>query len=303
MSRRSVAAVAVILGVLAGAGRAADPVDVLLITGQNNHEVERTTAWMKKQLEATGRFAVRVAWTPSRNAPDEKWSSFRPDFDAYDTVLLNYNGEMWPTPVRKAFEAFVRGGGGAVVIHAANNPFSGWDAYNRMIGLGWRGPGFGHRVYVDEDGNVVRVPPGEGPGAGHGGLHPFPVTVRDPEHPVMEGMPRKWMQAKDELYHGQRGPAKRMHLLATAWSSSESGGTGKHEPVIWTVRYGKGTVLTCLLGHVWRDNPDMAPMKSVGFLTVLRRGCEWTGAGEVTLPVPENFPTAEDPSVVGSEGD
>ena len=44
-----------------------------------------------------------------------------------------------------------------------------------------------------------------------------------PDHPITRGMPAEWMHAKDELYHGQRGPAKHMEILATAYSDKAKG--------------------------------------------------------------------------------
>ena len=102
----------------------------------------------------------------------------------------------------------------------------------------------------------------------------------------MKGLPAEWRHAKDELYHGQRGPAQSMHLLATAFSNKSSGGTGAHEPMIWWIPYGKGKVFTTLLGH-----GDYS-MKCVGFQTTVSRGTEWVATGSVTIPVPEKFPTA-----------
>src|SRR5262249_7038733 len=97
----------------------------------------------------------------------------------------------------------------------------------------------------------------------------------------------EWKHAKDELYHGQRGPAAEMHLLATAYSDKSTNGTGEHEPMIWWIPYGKGKVFTTVMGH-----GDYS-MKCVGFQTVVARGAEWVATDKVTIPVPKDFPTAE----------
>ena len=115
-------------------------------------------------------------------------------------------------------------GGGLVIVHAANNAFEKWPEWNKMIGLGWRDNKFGDRISLNDKGETVRTPAGEGPGAGHGPQHPYKVIVRDPDHPVTKGMPAEWMHATDELYHGQRGPAARMQILATAYSDEGQGG-------------------------------------------------------------------------------
>lgn len=290
---------AILLGLTAliGAGlaprsSAAEKLRMLIIDGQNNHNWKAMTPPMTAALEATGRFAVEVATTPEKNASAEAWDSFRPDFAKYDVVLSNYNGQPWPDRVQKALEAYVANGGGLAVVHAANNAFEGWPEWNKMIGLGWRNNKFGDRVTMDDQGNVVRTPRGEGPGSGHGPQHEYLVVVRDAEHPIMKGLPKEWMHARDELYHGQRGPAEHMHILATAYSAPDKKGTGTNEPMIWVIPYGKGRVFTSVLGHV--GSPGDPAIQCVGFQTTVARGAEWAATGKVTLPVPDNFPTARE---------
>lgn len=281
---------------------------LLIIDGQNNHNWKATTPVLKTFLEASKRFTVDVATSPPRlrirkGTPKEKadelraeaetaWSKFRPKFKDYDVVLSNYNGELWPEEVREDFEEYVKSGGGVVIVHAANNAFPQWAEFNKMIGLGWRNNGFGERVIVNDKGKVVRVDKGKGPGAGHGPQHAFSIVIREAEHPVTKGMPREWMHFKDELYHGQRGPAANMHILATAYSAKDKHGTGAHEPMIWWIPYGKGKVFTTVMGHA-----DYS-MKCVGFQTVVQRGAEWVATGKVTIPVPDYFPTAKKTSVI-----
>ncbi len=280
-------AVAVSLAVLPA--RAAGKVKVLIVDGQNNHNYRAMTPFMKVQLEKTGRFAVDVSTSPPQKSPSSSWDSWRPAFAQYDVVMSNYNGEPWPEPVQKAFVKHVWEGGGAVIVHAANNAFPGWTEYDRMIGLGWRPAQYSDRVFLDDEGRLVRLPPGRDVGAGHGAQHEFQIRVRMPGHPVTKDMPLKWMHAKDELYHGQRGPAESFNLLATAYSDPKAGGTGKHEPMAWWVPYGKGKVFTTVMGHV--SGESIPGIECVGFVTVMNRACEWVATGVVTIPVPADFPT------------
>lgn len=273
----------------AATATAADKLRLLIIDGQNNHDWKAMTPPMKADLEASGRFVVDVATTPSPKTPKSDWSTFHPDFSKYDVILSNYNGEPWPGDVQKALESFVEQGGGLVVVHAANNAFTDWSAWNAMIGLGWRGANFGDRITIDNAGKVVRTPRGEGPGAGHGRRHEYKVVVRNSGHPVTQGMPSVWMHAQDELYHGQRGPARNMEILAYAYSDPSTGGTGANEPLIWTIPFGKGRVFTTLLGHAWEG--DVTAIQCIGFKTVLLRGAEWAATGNTTIPIPKDFPT------------
>lgn len=267
---------------------------LLIVDGQNNHNWKAMTPLMKAELEQSGRFIVDVATTPDNKAPKEAWDAFRPDFSKYAVVLSNYNGQSWPAEVQANLVQYVGGGGGLVIIHAANNAFSDWPEWNQMIGLGWRGSDFGDRITLDEQRKVVRVPKNEGPGAGHGRTHEFIVETLEAEHPVMKGLPEKWLHANDELYHGQRGPAQDMRILAAAFSAKETGGTGAYEPMIWWIPFGKGRVFTTLMGHVG----DTRAIRCIGFITIMNRGAEWAATGRVTLPIPDNFPTATKTSLV-----
>ncbi|MEE2712116.1 MAG: ThuA domain-containing protein [Planctomycetota bacterium] len=275
-----------------------ETIRVLIIDGQNNHGWAATTKALKATLEATGRFTVTVSTSPGKKGTKEAWAAWRPTFKDHQVVVGNYNGQPWPEPVNKAYLAFIEGGGGAVNVHAANNSFAGWKEWNRLIALGWRGPKFGDRVTVnDKTGAQLRTAKGKGPGAGHGRQHSFLVTVRAKAHPIMKGLPTWWKHAKDELYHGQRGPGENMQILSSAWSDPKSGGTGEHEPITWVVPHGKGNVVTTVLGHHWGGQKDFEALHCVGFQTVLARACEWAGTGTVTIPVPKGFPTDKATSI------
>jgi type 1 glutamine amidotransferase len=283
-------ALAVLAGpLLVGSALAETKLKALIVDGQNNHGIwPKTTEMMKGFLEETGRFEVDVA----RTAPKGSDPDFKPEFSKYDVVISNYNGAPWPEATRQAFVDYVRGGGGFVVIHAANNAFGDWKEYNEMIGLGgWGGRNekSGPYVYLDEAGKLVR---NTAPGGGghHGPQHPFSIIVRDAEHPITKGMPREWLHSNDELYDLLRGPAENMHILATAYADKSKGGSGRHEPMIMTVDYGKGRVFHTPMGHA-----DYS-QQCVGFITTLQRGTEWAATGKVTLPIPSDFPTAGEQS-------
>jgi hypothetical protein len=123
---KGIFAVGLTLSVSATPASAAEKLRVLIIDGQNNHTWKNMTPPMKADLERSGRFDVTVATTPPAKAPKDAWDAFHPDFSKYDVVLSNYNGEPWPQSVQKALEAYVAGGGGLAIIHAANNAFEGW---------------------------------------------------------------------------------------------------------------------------------------------------------------------------------
>ena len=118
----------------------AKPIQVLLLDGQNNHNWKATTPVLIEALEAEDFSKITVSTSPPKKSPKDAWVKWRPDFKKYDAVLTNYNGEMWPDKIQKDLVTYVEDGGAFIVVHAANNAFSGWAEYNEMIGLGgWGG--------------------------------------------------------------------------------------------------------------------------------------------------------------------
>ena len=160
-----------------------------------------------------------------------------------------------------------------------------------MIGLGgWEGRDekSGPYVYI-KDGEIVRdnLP---GIGGSHGQQHEFVVEAFKPEHPILKGLPPKWLHAKDELYSELRGPAKNMEILSYASASEKFNGTGKNEPIFMTINYNKGRIFHTVLGHAG-GGVFFPAMECAGFITTLRRGAEWAATGKVKQKVPNNFPT------------
>lgn len=257
-------------------------IKALIVDGQNNHGVwPKTTQMMKSYLEGSGKFTVDVETTGKKST-----EGFAPSFKDYDVVISNYNGQRWPAATDEAFVEYVKNGGGFVVVHAANNAFGNWEEYNRIIGLGgWGGRNAksGPYVYFNEDQDLVRDK-SEGNGGHHGRQHPFQVVVRDSDHPITSGMPKSWMHTQDELYDKLRGPAENMKVLATAYADPATGGSGRHEPMIMTIDYGKGRIFHTPMGHA-----DYS-MECVGFITTLLRGTEWAATGKVTEAIPSDFP-------------
>ena len=264
----------------------------LILTGQNNHDWRATTPLLRTLLLNTGRFDVRVNEEPTGMTS----ATLAP----YDVVILNYNGPRLGRVAEEALENFVRSGKGLVGVHGANWAFSGlvvlaensrptdilespWAEFKQMIG----------GVWSDKP-----------PASGHAPRHKFQVKFVDRKDPITAGLASEF-EADDELYHNIH-MASNVHILATAYddprNTPESAAatvsdttsqttapspargkmphldmnpTGKDEPVLWTVQYGKGRTFYTALGH------DVKAMEMPGFATTFVRGVEWAASGTV----------------------
>ncbi len=266
MKRIAVAAfLALLLVPLAAQQQKAPPrIQTLIITGQSGHDWRSTTPFLRKLLEDTGKFEVRVT---------EEFRGAGPETLApYSLIVLHYADsrrpeQRWGERADNAFLDFVRSGKGVVVFHWAVAAFDGWSEYEKLCAGNWR--------------------PNNGQ---HSAAHDFTVDVKDPDHPIMRGLKASFPQPKDELYANLRWqPADQYHVLATAWDDhalymgkmrQPVPGSGVHQPVLWTVDYGKGRVFVTALGH------DVPAIQTPAFVTTFTRGAEWAATGAVTLPVP-----------------
>jgi type 1 glutamine amidotransferase len=238
---------------------------VLILSGRNNHDWRSSTPFMEKVLNDTGRFDVRVEEEPNGINADT--------LAPFDVLVDDYCGPRWGEVTEKAIEAFIRSGKGLVAVHAADYPFVGmvvlganqsrttitepvWEEWKRIIGPFWL------------------------PITGHGARYTFKLKWTDPEHPILKGLDEDYY-ATDEFYtkFGYQ-PGVKVNVIATAYDDPKYRGTGKDEPVLMTLQYGKGRVFHTILGH------DMTALVEPGFVVPFVRGTEWAATGAVTLPTP-----------------
>ncbi|WP_020467307.1 ThuA domain-containing protein [Singulisphaera acidiphila] len=241
-------------------GRDPKKLQVLILTGYNMHDWRKITESLRATLEATGRFEVRVNEEPV--GCDEK------TFEGYDAIVLNFTnhagvfGPEWPDSTRRALLSVLERGKGVVAFHAALSSHPHWPEYEKLIGGAWR------------------------QGATHAPYHTFDVDLKEPEHPIVKGLPRSFLQHDEINQRLTMQPG--ITVLATAHddpkncSKGESPicGSGKDEPIMWTLPYRNGRVFTTTLGH------DLRSVGTPGFIATFQRGVEWAATGKVTLPPP-----------------
>jgi len=124
-------------------------------------------------------------------------------------------------------------------------------------------------------------------GTGHGQYHEFQVKIADHDHPITRGLEdfRLWDELYHRLVHMHDAP---YHVLATAYSAPDTGGTGNDEPMMTVQHYGNGRVYHHVMGHVWPGDPaknkgcSMMTFENPMFQKTLLRGCEWAATGDVT---------------------
>lgn len=266
-----------------------EPIRALIVSGQNNHNWKVSHRAIKQILDNSGMFISDVVLTPPAGGD---MSRFNPNFDDYDVVVLDYNGDRWGEKVDEAFLKYVQKGGGIIVYHAADNAFAGWDEFNKIIALGgWEGRDekSGPYCYIKDGKMVLDSSPGRG--GSHGRQREYPMHCRNAEHPITKDLPDNWLHAQDEMYDFMRGPANIKDLLYSGKSDAATGGSGREEPLVFTVDYGKARIFHIMLGHCGASLENNPAMQCAGFQTLLLRGAEWAATGKVTQPVPNDFPT------------
>ena len=147
----------------------------------------RRLRYLKRMLEESGLFQLDVVTAPPAGGD---FTTFKPDWGKYQVVVLNYDApdERWPSDLKPSFADYVKGGGGLVVVHAADNAFPKWREYNLMTGIGgWRGRDekSGPHWYFKDGTLVSDTSPG--PAGQHGARLPYKVEDRVMDHPITQG--------------------------------------------------------------------------------------------------------------------
>jgi type 1 glutamine amidotransferase len=224
---------------------------VLILSGQNNHEWQKTSPLIAEILEKSGLFEVAIT-----NDPDTlTYKSLK----RYQVLLSNRN--TWPdTSARMSrrwendFVKFVSKGGGFVSLHAGSSAFYGWNDF--------------HRIGIGRWGRDTR----------HGRITTGRLCELDQDHPVTKGLKEFYITdefwEKTDIYPGS---------IPIARVCAESGSDGKPiiEPVLLYNNFRKGRCIYIALGH------DEKAIKNTGLRTLLIRSTQWAARKRIddeTIP-------------------
>lgn len=172
-----------------------------------------------ERLGQRHRFAV--------DATDDARRFTRHALARYDAVIfLSTTGEpLNRTSQKRAFERYIRRGGGFVGVHAAADSGLGWRWYGGLVGALFRS---------------------HAPGTPSAVVH-----VEDRATAATRPLPRAWRRA-DEWYSFRSNPRPRVHVLATVDETTYQPGStamGGDHPLAWCHRYDGGRSVYTGMGH------------------------------------------------------
>ena len=246
------------------ASTAVPKIRVLILSGSSDyaHPWLTTTIYLQQALMNTGRFDVKVE--------EEVRGITAATLANYDVLLNYYQGPRWGDASEHAVEDFLKSGKGMFAMHAALfGPLYGQIVEPGGFRMGGGEPWAEYELMLGENYPVTTHT--------HARRRVFTVQWVDKDSAIAKGQPAAFL-ADDELYRGiaLKGNA---HVIAAAYddpSFPPGNGTGKMEPMVWTVPYGQGRVVVTTLGH------DLLSMSQPGFTDLLVRGVEWAATGKVT---------------------
>jgi type 1 glutamine amidotransferase len=225
----------------------------LILSGQNNHEWEKTTATLTKMYKQLPRFEIDVNLDPESLTYEE--------MKKYDVLISNWNNWPendieWDVVQEKAFSDYVQEGGGMVFIHAGASSYYSSEVYHNL-GIGRWGDETSHGLPVKV--KVVNI---------------------STEHPITRGL--KEFYIYDEVWENTDiSPAAA--VLARLTGTAEEDGHDLLEEAVLVKEIGKGRTFYTILGH------DDRALSNTGLKTLLLRATEWAATGEVTQEIPQDL--------------
>jgi len=189
-----------------------DKIKTLLVGGGSSHDFGR---WFN------------LADVATLNASGSAEALYTESIDAVVSALPKADVLVWSSnqatkghEVRNKLFEFANSGKGLLLVHPGVwYEWKDWPEYNRtLVGGGARS----HDRYGE-----------------------FEVTVTQPDHPIMKGVPAKF-SLRDELYRLELDPqGTPVEVLATGFEK----GTGKTWPIVYVVKHPKSRIVGITLGH------------------------------------------------------
>jgi len=227
-----------------------DEIRILILSGKNNHEWQKTTPVLRSIFNKAGLFRINITERPDTLDLN--------DYRKYDVIVSNWNTWpdnqlRWNKQQEDDFVKYIHEGGGAVFIHAGASSFYGWDDYHK-IGIGRWGDKTSH-------GKPVRAK----------------VIDLNQDHPITSGINDFYIM--DEIWENiDIHPSA--HSLAKITATSDEDGHPIEGASVFINKMGKGRSFYTILGH------DERALFNTGLQTLILRGTEWAATEEVTIEVP-----------------
>jgi len=228
-------------------------IKVLILSGKNNHEWQKTTPVLVRLFKDAKLFSVSVTEKPE--------TLLYADLKKYNLVVSNWN--TWPdNQVRLSnqwendFEKYVNEGGGVLSLHAGASSFYDWEAYHR-IGIGRWGKETHHGAPI------------------RGKVYGF-----DQNHPITKGMSTFYIMdeiwEKTDIFPGSKA-------ISALSATDEKDGHPIDVQSVFVSQTGKGRCFFTTLGH------DERALLNSGLQTLLLRAAQWCAGREVTIGLPAEF--------------
>ncbi len=225
-------------------------IKVLILSGRNNHDWQKTTPILERIFRETHLFSVDIT-----ELPDTLTYSQLIKFDA---IVSNWN--TWPdTSVsmsqewEKGFLKYVRRGGGCLFIHAGASSFYNWPEY--------------HKIGIGRWGGDTR----------HGAQTKGKVCDFDADHPITEGL--RDFYIVDEIWENA-DITPGAQSLATVTATDQHDGHSISEGAVFVSTAGRGRSFYTTLGHNERA------LLNSGLQTLLVRAAQWVSHRNVTYKPP-----------------
>ena len=234
-------------------------IKILILSGKNNHEWQKTTPVLFKTFEDSKLFRINITERPDTLTYNT--------LKGFDVIVSNWN--TWPdNNIRLSrewendFLKYVKEGSGVVSIHAGASSFYNWKEYHE-IGIGrW------------------------GKETGHGLMKKAKVFQFDQSHPITKGLKDFYIMdeiwEKTDIYPGAK-------VLGSVLATDEKDGHVINEHVLFVNQVGKGRCFFIALGH------DERAMLNSGFRTIILRATQWTANREIKTETPVDLKERSEP--------